>query len=192
MAIASGTCVGVLYYKVTNGKWTVGVHNGRTRNTVTNTSVLVLGHVSNVQQFNQPTPTALIFYPTLAQYLDAVKKPPNPSVGIPFGVRIATKITEPNSKHACVAFLQSVAAKNKAGTGTVIRKIAHNGKFFQYTSPRGKVYNTVAAAIKSINEDPGGTLLYVHYNLISRGGGRYDLVQETAIKSGITALRFLR
>ncbi|MDU0205380.1 YidH family protein [Paenibacillus sp. MAH-36] len=30
-----------------------------------------------------------------------------------------------------------------------------NGKFLQYTSPRGKVYNTVAAAIKSINDDPG-------------------------------------
>lgn len=74
----------------------------------------------------------------------------------------------------------------------VITKIAHNGKFLQYTSPRGQVYNSTALAIKSINDDPGGTLLFVHYNLLSRGGGRYDLVQENAIKSGITALRFLK
>ena len=192
MAIPAGTCVGVLYYKEVNGKWTVGVHNGRTRNMVTNKSVLVLGHVSNEKQFNQANPTALLFYPTLDQYLAAVKNPPKLSVGIPFGVRIATKITAPNSKHACVAFLQSVVVKNKAGNGTVITKIAHNGKFLQYTSPRGQVYTNVASAIKSINEDPGGTLLYVHYNLLAQGGGRYDLVEENPIKTDITALRFLK
>lgn len=192
MAISAGTCVGVLYFKEVNGTWTVGVHNGITRNLVTNKSVLVLGHVSNAKQFNQANPTALLFYPTLEQYRAAVKNPPKPSVGTPFGVRIATKVTAPESKHACVAFLQSVAVKNKAGNGTVITKIAHNGKFLQYTSPKGQVYNNVASAIKSINDDPGGTLLYVHFNLVSRGGGRYDLVQENAIKSGITALRFLK
>lgn len=35
MAIMAGTCVGVLYFKQGNGTWIVGVHNGRTNNTVT-------------------------------------------------------------------------------------------------------------------------------------------------------------
>lgn len=192
MAIQAGTCVGVLYYKVVNGKWSVGVHNGITRNVVTANSVLILGHVSNAKQFNQAKPTALLFYPTLAAYQAAVKNPPKPSVGIPFGVRIATKVTAPESNHACAAFLQSITVMNKNGNGTVTNTIAHNGKFIQYTSPKGAVFKTMATAIQSIKDDPGGTLLYFHYNLVSRGGGIYDLVQEKAIKSGITALRFLK
>ncbi|WJH36114.1 hypothetical protein N6H14_09645 [Paenibacillus sp. CC-CFT747] len=137
MAIPAGTCVGVLYYKERGGLWTVGVHNGRTRNTVTNPSVLILGHVSNEKQFNQPKPEALIFYPTLAAYRAAVKNPPPISVGRPFGVRIATKVTAPGSKHACVAFLQSLPSKG----GTLVTK-AHNGKFRSYLSPGARCTTT--------------------------------------------------
>ncbi|MDO7904975.1 hypothetical protein Q5741_00940 [Paenibacillus sp. JX-17] len=191
MAIPAGTCVGVLYYRLVKGVWTFGVHNGSTRNTVTSQSVLILGHVSNEEQFKKKRPEALLFYKTLQEYQAALKKPPKPSVGSVFGVRVATREILPNSKHPCVAFLQTVGKKNKSGTGIVTETIAHNGKFLQYTSPRGKVYNNVAPAIQSISDDPGGTLLYAHYNLASKGSGRYNLVSETITKSGITALRFL-
>ncbi len=190
MAINAGTCVGVLYYRQKNGIWTVGIHNGRTRNKVTATSKLLLSHVSNAAEFYQSNPSVLIFYKTYAEYLAALKK--KPKEGTPFGVRITTKVTAAQSNHACVAFLQNVYEKNMTGSDITTKKVAHNGKFIEYKSPRGNVYTTVDAAIKSIQADPGGSLLYWHYNLVPRSGGRYELALQKAINSNIVALKYLK
>jgi len=176
MAIMAGTCVGVLYFKQGNGTWIVGVHNGRTNNTVTSKNALSLVHVGNRKEFFQKNPKPLIFYKTEAEYLKALNNPPKNST--PFGVRIATKVTASTTAHGCIAFLQN---------GTT----AHNGKFIEYTAPNGTVYKNVNNAIEVIEGNPGGRLKYLHWNFKSLGGGRYELVQEVAVKTDITNLRLL-
>lgn len=176
MAIKAGTCVGVLYFKQSNGKWIVGVHNGKTKFTVTNTTPLFLVHVSNAKEFFQSNPKPLIFYKTEAEYLKALKNPP--TNGTPFGVRIATKETASAAAHGCIAFLEQ-------------GKIAHNGKFIKYIAPNGSVYHNVNKAIAAIKASPGGQLTYLHWNLKILGGGRYELVQETAVKNSVTNIRLL-
>ncbi|MCZ8521891.1 MULTISPECIES: hypothetical protein [Paenibacillus] len=191
MNIPAGSCVGVLYYQEVKGSWTVGVHNGRARNASSDASVLALGHVSGTKEFNQALPPALLFYPTISAYKQALKNPPDPKKEIPFGVKITVQITAKSSGHACIAFLQNGAKRNKANQITVVQT-AHNGKFIRYTSPNGKVYTNVAPAVESIKKDPGGVLEYVHYNLISLGSGRYRLKEERTYKPNITALRILK
>jgi len=176
MAIQAGTCIGVLYFKRSNGNWIVGVHNGRTKNTVTSTSPLFLVHVGNRKEFFQTNPKPIIFYKTETEFVKALNNPPKN--GTPFGVRIATKLTASPTAHGCIALLQN---------GTK----AHNGKFIQYVAPNGSVFKSVNNAIQSIKGNPGGTLKYLHWNLKPLGGGRFQLVQETTEKTNVTNLRLL-
>lgn len=176
MAIPAGACVGVLYFKQSNGTWIVGVHNGKTKITVTSKSPLFLVHVSNRKEFFQSNPKPLIFYKTEAEYLKALANPPKN--GTPFGVRITAKETTSPAAHGCIAFLQQ---------GTT----AHNGKFIEYIAPNGVTYKNVNKAIEAIKVRPGGQLKYLHWNLKSLGGGRYELIQETASKTNVTNLRLL-
>lgn len=176
MAILAGTCVGVLYYKQTNGSWVVGVHNGRTKRTVTSSTPLYLVHVSNRKEFFLKNPKPIIFYKTDAEYRKALLNPPKD--GTPFGVRIATKVTSSPEAHGCIAFLEGGSK-------------AHNGVFIMYVAADGRVYTNVDKAIAAIKNSPGGTLTYLHWNLKPLGSGRYKLVQETAAKTNVTNLRLL-
>lgn len=176
MAIQAGACVGVLYFKQSNGTWIVGVHNGKTKFKVTSTTPLFLVHVSNPKEFFQSNPKPLIFYKTEAEYLKALKNPPKN--GTPFGVRIATKETLSAAAHGCIAFLEQ-------------GKTAHNGKFIKYVAPNGSVYHNVNNAIAAVKANPLGRLTYVHWNLKALGGGRYELIQETVVKNNITNIRLL-